>query len=366
MRRLFFIALLASGCGFLGAPAFTETDPPSVAPWQDVGPVLFCDGAQRIGIVSAGPLGTCATQPGPAATCASDGDCGSREACLCGACVRPVCDTADECPSGRVCTFVERVCDRACDADSDCASGESCVPGQHVCRGTCGQTSDCQSGERCDLASGLCKPVTCADATTCGGRSCDVQRIPASLAHPFARVDGDQVLLWLDRDGAPAFASSSDGYVFQLGPGDPRPDQGLLVQNGSLYRAPDQLLLTPDQVTSDLWKGVDALDAPFLDDQGRLWFAGHGTEAGPSYMFGTATPTPPNWAIGEASSVDGINFVAYPFNPVFTRTLDFTNHPSELDPAVVTFGGESLLYYRRASPDGTKSENLAVARNPPK
>jgi hypothetical protein len=33
---------------------------------------------------------------------------------------------------------------------------------------------------------------------------------------------------------------------------------------------------------------------------------------------------------------------------------------------VVTLDGTSLLYYRRASSDGTKSENLAVARNPPK
>jgi hypothetical protein len=359
--RLFFLVFL-SGCGFLGQEPFGETRLPDVAPWQDIGPVTFCDGTTRIAIPSEPTLGTCG---GPPSSCTGDGDCASRERCICGQCVRSVCETNDQCRADQLCTFVEHICDRPCNADGDCKEGEACVPGQHVCRGSCGQTSDCQSGERCDLTTGVCKPQTCADSSTCGGRTCTIERMPASLARPFARVDGDRVILWLDRDGAPARASSTDGLTFVFEAADPRPDQGLYAQGGSLFLG-SQLILSPDQVGSDLWKDVDALDAPFFDDQQRLWFAGHGVESGPSSQFGTSIPTPPNWSIGVALTADGQTWLPYPFDPAFSRTLDFTQHPSEMEPTVVSFGGSQLLYYRRAAADGTASENLAVARNPPR
>jgi hypothetical protein len=95
-----------------------------------------------------------------------------------------------------------------------------------------------------------------------------------------------------------------------------------------------------------------------------LWFAAHGTESGPSSQYGTPMPTPPDFSIGVAVSSDGLRFFPDAYNPVFDRTTDFINHPSELDPAVVELGDRWLLYYRRAKPDGSAAETLAVAQSP--
>jgi hypothetical protein len=96
----------------------------------------------------------------------------------------------------------------------------------------------------------------------------------------------------------------------------------------------------------------------------RLWFAAHGTESATSLQFGEAQPTPPDFSVGEAAARDGASFVPYPFNPVFDRVVNFLDHPSELDPAVIAWDSGWLLYYRRAASDGSKPENLAVARSP--
>jgi hypothetical protein len=139
---------------------------------------------------------------------------------------------------------------------------------------------------------------------------------------------------------------------------------------------PPQQILQPASVTDPvLWRDVDRLASPFAesltDASGkpfvRLWFAAHGTESATSMQFGKTLPTPPDFSIGEAATPDqnaATAFVPYPFNPVFDRVLEFLTHPSELEPAVVSFGDQRLLYYRRAAADGTKSENLAVARSP--
>jgi hypothetical protein len=418
----FAFALALAGCGFVGEPPFSGTRVPDVAPWEDLGPLTVCDGIRRIGPLAESPLGTCNAAAQPA--CTSDADCGSREICLCGACQLPVCDTNDECGTGRVCTFGDRVCDRACVTDGDCVAGELCVPGQHICRGTCAATGDCQRGERCDAFQGLCVPVTCSDDRSCGGRTCALARIPASLAEPSPVVDGDTITMWLERDGAIWRAVSSDGRIFRFDPAAPLVDghapavardalgqwwaawvaadhtttvaqssdgltftpyvtgiaaeqPAILVDNGSAVFygvrggaigriVPDDFaaVLRPADVTTDLWQGVDALASPWFDTSGRLWFSAHGTETGPSMQFGQVVPTPPDWSIGVAFTADRVTWLNDRYNPVFDRTVDFTKHPSELDPAVVSFHGQEWLYYRRAAPDGTQSENLAVARNP--
>jgi hypothetical protein len=121
-----------------------------------------------------------------------------------------------------------------------------------------------------------------------------------------------------------------------------------------------------------LWRGVDVIAAPFAEARVapdgssfvRLWFAARGQESGASMQFERVVPTPANFSIGEAAASDGARFQPYPFNPVFDRVVDFLTHPSELDPAVVEWRGEWRLYYRRASADGTRNDNLAVARSP--
>jgi hypothetical protein len=434
-------AALVAGCGFTGEPPFDGRRIADVAPWQDVGPLVICDGPTRLGPMDADAVGLCAGAT-PGASCAADRDCRSRERCVCGRCTVAVCDSADECGPALTCSFAERRCDHACDVDGDCARGESCVPGMHVCRGGCSTSDDCQTGETCQSSTGLCVAVACADSSTClGGRSCLLQRTPAALAEPSPLVENGQVILYFERTDpgrAPNIwrATSTDGFVFAIDP--PRAlvagrapsvlhagayqlvyadaaglqfaqaedgisfsntfhmtgaDQPSLVAlpsgaqvvyyvdaNGSVQREElppgepniPHVVLAPPQLTDPvLWRGVDRIASPFAqaltapDGQPfvRLWFSARGTESAGSLEFGKVVPTPPDWSIGEAAG-DGATFTPYPFNPVFTRVLDFLTHPSELDPAVISVGDEWLLYYRRAAADGSKSENLAAARSP--
>jgi hypothetical protein len=132
------------------------------------------------------------------------------------------------------------------------------------------------------------------------------------------------------------------------------------------------VVLTPTTARTPLWPDVDTLASPFVqtyvDADGsprlRLWFAAHGSESGPSSQFGVPTPSPPDYSIGLAVSGDSATFVADAYDPVFNRTTDFINHPSELQPAVVSLADRWLLYYVRAKPDGSAAETLAVATSP--
>ena len=164
MSRALILLALLSGCGFERAAPYAGARVPDVAPFHDLGPVTLCDGAAHIVAPSLGAAGVC-VGPEAAAACKSDGDCKSRERCVCGACIVAVCDSADECGPADgpfVCTFADRRCDHACDTDAECAAGERCVPGRHVCRGKCTQTADCQTGETCQSSTGLCVSTACA------------------------------------------------------------------------------------------------------------------------------------------------------------------------------------------------------------
>jgi hypothetical protein len=447
--RLLLVALMLAGCGFEGEASFGGTRFPAVAPWQDVGPLTVCDGPRRLGPVRAGPLGMC-ERGAEVRSCAGNGDCGSREQCVCGRCVIAACDSTDECGDGRICDFGEQRCDRECMADADCLSGERCQPGRNRCRGVCESDDQCQLGETCQRGSGLCGVTSCVDDSDCsGGRACRLQRIPAALAEPSPIADGRRVTLYFERADGPMFdmprifrAVSDDGRRFTVEPRAPLLDgrapsverdgrggwvmvyedarSGTLIaasspdgiawqstalggltgmapslgrrRDGSFvlyYAVPDgatggrgisrasgtdpfsfrsgETVLEPARLSDPvLWRNVDRIASPFvqvLDDFERLWFAAHGEESAASIQFDKVIPTPANFSIGEAASV-GNGFVPYPFNPVFDRVLEFLTHPSEVDPAVITYGDTWLLYYRRAAADGTKSDNLALARSP--
>jgi hypothetical protein len=455
MRRLVATALVigvAAGCGFERESPFAGVRLPDVGPWQDLGPLTVCHLGRRLAAPSLGDAGVCMRGPDTAGGfCATDGDCQSRERCICGWCSVTACDSADECgPAGGplVCSFADRRCDHPCDQDGDCAAGERCLPGRHVCRGTCASSADCQHGETCQTSTGLCVTTVCAADADCGaGNKCWPQRAGALLAEPAPLVAGDAVELWLERtdgdgvariwhgrgdgtqftldadplfDGAaPSVARLPDGsyaMVFARGvslfaarspdavawsaatPALPNARQPSLViqadgtpalyvidPDGNLTRfsgtadltfSTPRPVLTPALARTPLWPDVDALASPFADPyvdadgstRLRLWFAAHGTETGPSMQSGTPTPTPPDWSIGLAVSLASdnrsIEVTLDASNPVFDRTTDFINHPSELDPAVVHLTDRWLLYYRRAKPDGTAAETLAVAVSP--
>jgi hypothetical protein len=220
LARALILVTLVSGCGFERAAPFAGARVPDVAPWTDVGPVTICAGSARLAAPSLGAAGVCVGADA-ATACSADGDCKSRERCVCGACIIAVCDSADECgPSDGpfVCTFADRRCDHACDTDDQCAAGERCVPGRHVCRGSCAASADCQHGERCDVSSGLCVTTACAADADCGGRACAVERTGAVVAHPAPLATTAGVELYFERtgdDGIPAiWSAAGDGTHF--------------------------------------------------------------------------------------------------------------------------------------------------------
>jgi hypothetical protein len=447
-RTFAFVALVAvacGGCGFERESPFAGRRVPDVGPWQDLGALTVCRAQARIVGPSLGAAGLCRTAA-PLVACTADGDCKSRERCVCGRCAVAACDSAEECGPADgpfVCSFADRRCDRRCDVDGDCATGEHCLAGRHVCRGGCTTSDDCQHDETCQPTTGLCVVTACSLDADCGGRACALQRIAAVLAEPSPLPVAGAVELWLERtdadgiprvwhgrgdgvafalddapelDGtAPTVARLTDGsYAIVFGRGADlfaaRSHDGLrwstptpalanarqptllaepdgtfalyavdtdghvsrFVAGADLAFATPQLVLAPTDVRSPLWPDVDVLASPFaeryVDGDGgprlRLWFAAHGTENAPSMQFGVPVPSSPDFSVGVAVSLDGARFIPDAYDPVFSRTLDFINHPSALDPAVVALGDRWLLYYRRAMSDGSGGESLAVAQSP--
>ena len=395
---------------------------------------------------SAPPASACPRRADTAA-CSVDGDCRSREKCLCGRCAVAVCDSADECgpPTARSSApspTAAAIAPAPSTATARAASTAS--PAATSVAAAARPSADCQRGESCQSSTGLCITTACAGDADCGGRTCLVERTGALLAEPSPLVTADGVELWLERtddDGVARIwhGRSSDGLAFVLdaaaaldgaAPSVARLADGslaLVFANGaSLFaaRSPDGaawstptpalpnarqpslvvqpdgtptlyavdpdgnitrftgsaelvfstplVALTPSSAATPLWPDIDTLASPFVeqyvDADGslrlRLWFAAHGTESGPSSQFGVPTPTPPDYSIGVAVSADTTTFQPDAYDPVFDRTTDFINHPSELDPAVVSLGDHWLLYYRRAKPDGSAGETLAVAISP--
>jgi hypothetical protein len=226
MRTAVVVTLLAAlaGCGAVGEPPFPGLRLPDPASWEDVGPVVICEGSARLGRPTDDTVGFCAApgaRPPDDGACTRDADCGSRERCTCGHCAVRPCDATEECAptagettrTATVCSFADRRCDRPCAADADCAAGERCLPGRGVCRGLCATSADCQRGERCQLSpltgEGLCAAAACSTDDDCGGTRCLVGRRPADLREPL--LVGDT--LWLERrdlaTGAPSIVRAA-------------------------------------------------------------------------------------------------------------------------------------------------------------
>ena len=216
--------LLVAGCGLGPLP-----DPSGVgaSPWRDLGPALVCLGSQGLEPPTAPPGGLCigATTPEPA-SCTTDRDCRSREACVCGSCTIAFCAVASDCVAPRSCTFAQHRCDLPCVASRDCRDAEECIAG--VCRGRCATSTDCQHGEFCD-SNHVCNSDDCADATGCrGGERCELQRVPRQVLEPAPLADGKTIVLYLDL-AAPSTpdaraiwrATSRDGVHFAIDPPAP-------------------------------------------------------------------------------------------------------------------------------------------------
>jgi len=213
-----------------------------VAPWSDLGSAEICLGNEHLGPPASAPAGLCAPTAVVEAPCVDDGDCRSREACVCGQCIVPTCTSASDCGPGRVCTFGEQRCDRTCGRDDDCPIGDICFNG--TCRGQCIGDADCQTGEVCSLARNRCITAACADDGDCmAGERCRVQRVPRLVTEPTALAGAGPgepaVTLWLELGDALQpdqrsiwRAVSSDGVHFTVAPAR------AVLEDGGAARAP--------------------------------------------------------------------------------------------------------------------------------
>lgn len=234
--RALILLIFTAACGLAPSPDFTGTRAgDGIAPWKDLGPVEVCFGDQFLGPPASPPGGFCESVDTPQSPCATDGDCRSREACVCGRCTVAYCSAASDCGDDRVCSFSEHRCDKKCSITDECAAKEDCFNG--TCRGRCRTTTDCQGGEVCNSLN-YCVVAACADASTClGGETCRVQRTPRQALEPDA-IAGDEgparVVLYVEL--ADPFqldhrhiyrAASPDGRLFTVSPPTPILDDGL-------------------------------------------------------------------------------------------------------------------------------------------
>lgn len=246
--RYLLLALLVAGCGYLPEDDFTgKRAGDGIAPWADLGPAQVCLGNQYLGPAAAAPGGLCLPLNSSETPCVRDGDCRSREACVCGRCSVAYCATASDCAADRVCTFAENRCDIACFTGADCPDGAECFNG--VCRGRCIDVSDCQTGEVCNSRN-YCVSADCADDDGClAGERCSVQRIPRQVVEPSPVLDRSEpapIVLYLEISDALQLdqtaiwrAVSVDGRHFQMSPAQP------VVEDGTTARAPS-VIQTPD------------------------------------------------------------------------------------------------------------------------
>ena len=331
------------------------------------------------------------------------------------------CDADSQCAAGERCLPGRHVCRGTCASSSDCQRGERCQSSTGLCvTSVCAADGECGGGSKCwreRTGALLAEPSPLVagafvelwiertdgdgvariwhgrgDGTTFtldpeplfAGSAPSVARLPdGSWAMVFA--EGASLLAARSLDGAawstpmpalpnarqPSLVVQPDGTL-SLYAIDPDGNVTRFAGTPDLTFSTPLIALTPSTARTRTWPDVDALASPFaqpyVDADGsprlRLWFAAHGSESGPSTQFGVPTPSPPDFSIGVAVTVDGVTFVPDAYDPIFDRTTDFINHPSELQPAVVSVDQRWLLYYVRAQPDGSAAETLAVAASP--
>ncbi len=256
MMRWGILAIALGGCGFLPEDDFTGARiGDGIAPWTDLGPAPTCLGNLFLGPPTSQPGGYCYDRNLTEPPCNDDGDCASRESCMCGRCTVAYCTAASDCGRGRVCSFSENRCDISCADASDCAPGEECFNG--VCRGRCDTDDECQTGEVCNSRN-YCATADCNDDSMCTTTErCHVQRVPRLVLEPFAVTqapgDGPRVVMYVEIGDAfqPQRAIwravSDDGVHFELQPGRPVLEDANAAHAPSIVRRGDEWLLYYEQ-----------------------------------------------------------------------------------------------------------------------
>lgn len=252
MVRAALLCCLLAGCGFFPEDDFTgQRAGDGIAPWQDLGPIQVCVGNQYLGPPDSVAGGLCFDASRTESVCVRDGDCETREACVCGRCTVAYCSTASDCGNGRTCTFAEHRCDTQCFGEDDCAGPEECFNG--VCRGRCIDASDCQIGEVCS-SQHYCVTADCTDDDGCtDAERCIVQRTPRQALEPDVTMDRGLIVLWLEvsdevqrTETAIYRAESRDGIHFQMNPAEAVVEDGTTASSPTVVQTSDGLVMYYD------------------------------------------------------------------------------------------------------------------------
>jgi len=283
-----FVAATVSACGFLPEDAFTgKRAGDGIAPWADLGPVQVCLGNEFLGPPDTTPGGLCSPRNAPSQACTRDGECGSRESCVCGRCTVAYCATASDCSDGRICTFAEHRCDLTCFTGDDCPDGAECFNG--VCRGRCVDDGDCQSGEVCNSRN-YCVSADCAgDADCLATEQCRLQRTPRQVLEPSPVIDtsrGLEIVLYLEiadplqRDQTAIWrAVSVDGRHFQMDPASPVVADGTTARAPSVVRTADGWAMYYEQGAGAEIRVVTSIDGVSWSDPHTAVIGGIGPAA---------------------------------------------------------------------------------------
>lgn len=234
MRRAVTIAAVLAvltGCGFAPEDDFTGTRVgDGIAPWTDLGAVQLCLGTVFLGPPADPPGGMCTANTLVQAPCLADGDCRSRESCVCGRCIVQYCRTNSDCGNGRVCSFSENRCDVPCARDTDCGDDSECF--NSTCRGRCETDLDCQAGEVCNSLN-RCITADCSETNDClAGELCQLQRVPRVAREPTILAGQStaepRFTMWLELSEELAQdrraiwrAVSDDGVHYRINPAMP-------------------------------------------------------------------------------------------------------------------------------------------------
>lgn len=236
MRRPGLIFLLCSlyGCGFAPNDSLTgRRIGEGISPWLDLGAVELCLGNDRIGPEGSAVGGFCVgVNMPPERICSTNGDCASREECVCGRCTVKYCSANSECGPLHACSFSDHRCLPSCRAAEDCTgANEICSAG--LCKGRCGTDADCQFGEVCGGQS-RCVVAACDQDGDChSSEICKVQRVPRATDEPSvmalpAERSGESPLFVMYLEMADATGQgqiwrsrSRDGISYRFDPATP-------------------------------------------------------------------------------------------------------------------------------------------------
>ena len=208
------LLVFVAACG-LGPTPDPATAGAASGAWTELGAARICLDDTAVGPPTSAPAGQCVPHDAIAATCATDAECRDREACVCGACVVPYCDSAADCEAPRACNFALHRCDRACTDSTGCGDAENCLAG--VCHGRCATSADCQHGEFCDFMH-VCSSDDCASVADCQGTErCELQRVPHAITEPSPVATA----LYVELDGAIWRAACADATHCRLDPDRP-------------------------------------------------------------------------------------------------------------------------------------------------